>query len=64
MVTNIFIPQIPCEYDQMRVTNMIEIKHNKLRIPTQWWEADQLAISVQGMEGHRRQIHLVAGRRI
>ena len=25
--------QIPCEYDQMRVTNMIQIKH-KLRIPT------------------------------
>ena len=31
---NIYIAQIPCEYDQMRVTNMIQIKHNKLRIPT------------------------------
>ena len=28
-----FIAQIPCEYDQMLVTNMIQIKHNKLRIP-------------------------------
>ena len=26
--------QIPCEYNQMRLTNMIQIKHNKLRIPT------------------------------
>ena len=28
--------QMPFEYDQMRVTNkyMIQIKHNKLRIPT------------------------------
>ena len=25
---------MPYEYDQMRVTNIIEIKHNKLRIPT------------------------------
>ena len=25
--------QIPCEYDQIRVTNMIQSKHNKLRIP-------------------------------
>ena len=31
---NIYIEQIPCEYDQMRVTNIIQIKHNKLRIPT------------------------------
>ena len=34
IVINIFITQIPCEYDQMRVTNMIQIKHNTLRIPT------------------------------
>ena len=34
MIINIFIAQIPCEYDQMCVTNMIQIKHNKLRIPT------------------------------
>ena len=31
---NIFTAQIPCQHDQMRVTNMIQIKHNKLRIPT------------------------------
>ena len=34
IIINIFIAQIPYEYDQMRVTNIIEIKHNKLRIPT------------------------------
>ena len=34
IIINIFIAQIPCEYDQMRVTNVIQIKHNKLRIPT------------------------------
>ena len=34
VIINIFIAQIPCEYDQMHVTNMIQIKHNKLRIPT------------------------------
>ena len=34
MIINIFTAQIPCEYDQMRVTNMIQIKLNKLRIPT------------------------------
>ena len=34
IIINIFIAQIPCEYDQMRVTNMIQIKYNKLRIPT------------------------------
>ena len=28
IIINIYIAQIPCEYDQMR------IKHNKLRIPT------------------------------
>ena len=43
IIINIFIAQIPCEYDQMRVTNMIQIKHNRLRIPN-WWEADQLGI--------------------
>ena len=32
IIINIFIAQIPCEYDQMRVTNVIQIKHNKLRI--------------------------------
>ena len=26
--------QIPYEYDQMCVTNIMQIKHNKLRIPT------------------------------
>ena len=42
IITNIFIAQIPCEYDQIRVTNMIQIKpgagllikYSKLRIPT------------------------------
>ena len=34
IIINIFIAQIPYEYDQMRVTNIIQIKHNKLRIPT------------------------------
>ena len=37
-IINIFIAQIPYGYDQVRVTNIIEIRHNKLR------EADQLAI--------------------
>ena len=27
IIINIFIAQIPCEYDQMRITNMIQIKH-------------------------------------
>ena len=31
---NTFIAQISCEYDQIRVTNVIQIKHYKLRIPT------------------------------
>ena len=26
--------QIPYEYDQMCVTNIMQIKHNKLKIPT------------------------------
>ena len=34
IIINIFIAQIPFEYDQMRVTNIIQIEHNKLRIPT------------------------------
>ena len=34
ILINIFIAQIPCEYDQMHVTNVILIKYNKLRIPT------------------------------
>ena len=34
IIINIYIAQIPCEYVQMRVTNMIQIKHNKLRFPT------------------------------
>ena len=33
-ICNIFIAQISYEYDEMRVTNIIQIKHNKLRIPT------------------------------
>ena len=34
IIINIYIAQIPCEYDQMRVTNKYnQIKHNKLRIP-------------------------------
>ena len=62
IIINIFIAQIPCEYDQMRVTNMIQIKHNRLRIPN-WWEADQLGIYKawrSWIRGHRTQIHLVA----
>ena len=31
---NIFIAQIPHEYDQICITNIIQIKHNKLRTPT------------------------------
>ena len=34
IIINIFIMQIPYEYDQMCVTNIMQIKHNKLRIPT------------------------------
>ena len=34
IIINIFIAQIPYEYDQLHVTNIMQIKHNKLRIPT------------------------------
>ena len=34
IIINIFIAQISYEYDQMHVTNMIQIKYNKLRIST------------------------------
>ena len=34
IIINIFIAQIPYEYDQIRVTNIIQNKHTKLRIPT------------------------------
>ena len=36
IIINIFIVQIPCEYDQMCVPNVIhnKLRHNKLRLPT------------------------------
>ena len=35
IIINIYFAQIPCEYDQMLLqTNTIQIKHNRVRIPT------------------------------
>ena len=41
---NIYISQIPCEYDQMRVTNKYDTNQTKQVKNPNWWEADQLAI--------------------
>ena len=46
-------------------TNLIQVKHNKLRIPTGGRLTSWLFTSVEELNsGHQRQIHLVAGRRI
>ena len=41
---NKYIAQIPCEYDQMRVTNKYDTNQTKQVKNPNWWEADQLAI--------------------
>ena len=58
--------QILCEYDQMHVTDMIQIKHNKLKIPTGGRLTSWIFTRHGGIEfgGLWREIHLVTGRRI
>ena len=44
MMINIYIAQIPCEYDQMCVTNKYDTNQTQQVKNSNWWEADQLAI--------------------